>query len=107
MRVEGDVERTSREESRAYFESRPLGARLGAWASRQSRPLASREELERAVAEAAARFGEAVPLPETWGGFRVRPLAIEFWQGRESRLHDRFRYERHGDGAWRVTRLSP
>ena len=111
VRVEGRVERTSREESAAYFESRPLGARVGAWASHQSRPLAGREELEREVAEATARFADgAVPLPDDWGGYRLLPEAIELWQGRPSRLHDRFRYERspaEPAGSWRIERLSP
>jgi pyridoxamine 5'-phosphate oxidase len=108
VRVEGRVERTSREESAAYFASRPLGSRVGAWASRQSRPLAGRAELEREVAAATARFADgAVPLPDDWGGFRLLPSAVELWQGRPSRLHDRFRYERSSPGVWRLARLSP
>ena len=108
VRVEGEVTRTSREESAAYFASRPLGARLGAWASRQSQPLRGREELERALAQVAARYADgAVPLPDFWGGYRVVPTAIEFWQGRPSRLHDRLRYERSPEGSWRVSRLFP
>jgi len=107
VRVEGTVERTSRAESEAYFATRPLGARLGAWVSRQSRVLAGREELDRAVEEARARFaGGPVPLPEGWGGFRLRPDAFEFWQGREDRLHDRFRYL-PAAGGWAIARLSP
>ena len=107
VRVEGAVERTSREESAAYFASRPLGARLGAWASPQSRVLAGREELERALAEARERFaGGQVPLPDGWGGFRLRPESFEFWQGRESRLHDRFRYRPAAQG-WAIERLAP
>lgn len=106
VRVEGRVEKVSREESETYFRSRPLGARIGAWASRQSEVIAGREELERAVREAEERFGESVPCPEDWGGYRVVPDEIEIWQGRESRLHDRFRYRRQ-DGAWTIDRLSP
>ncbi|MEA2693831.1 MAG: pyridoxamine 5-phosphate oxidase [Acidobacteriota bacterium] len=108
VRVEGRVERTSREESAAYFRSRPFPARVGAWASRQSRVLPGREELEREVARAAERFADGeVPLPDFWGGYRLAPAAIELWQGRPSRLHDRFRYERSPAGGWRVERLSP
>lgn len=106
VRVEGTVERTSPEESEAYFQSRPLGARIGAAVSRQSEPIASREELERTVREAAERFGEIVPCPDTWGGYRVVPEEIEIWQGRENRLHDRFRYRRQPEG-WKIDRLSP
>jgi pyridoxamine 5'-phosphate oxidase len=112
VRIEGTVEKTSREESEAYFASRPRGSRLGAWASRQSRPLAGREELERRMEEVAERFADGdVPLPDGWGGFRVRPEVVEFWQGRPSRLHDRLRYVRdpEGDseGGWRIERLAP
>ena len=108
VRIEGSVERTTREESEAYFASRPRGSRLGAWASPQSRPLAGREELERRVEEAAERFAEGdVPLPDDWGGFRVFPETVEFWQGRPSRLHDRLRYVRLPEGGWRVERLAP
>jgi pyridoxamine 5'-phosphate oxidase len=107
VRVEGAVERTSREESAAYFASRPLDSRLGAWASRQSEVLRSRGELERAVLSARERFGGGdVPLPEGWGGFRLRPELFEFWQGRESRLHDRFRY-RPANQGWTIERLAP
>jgi pyridoxamine 5'-phosphate oxidase len=102
VRVEGPVERVSAEESDAYFASRPPGSRAGAAASRQSRPLADRAELERAV---AALGGDAT-RPELWGGYRLRPERYEFWQHRENRLHDRFRYEREGEG-WSIQRLYP
>jgi pyridoxamine 5'-phosphate oxidase len=107
VRVEGTVEKTSRAESEAYFASRPLGSRVGAWASPQSRRISSREELERKVREAGERFGENVPLPPDWGGFRVHPETIEFWQGRPSRLHDRLCYSRDSEGHWRIERLAP
>jgi pyridoxamine 5'-phosphate oxidase len=94
-------------ESDAYFRTRPREARVGAWASRQSRPVGSREELDAAFTEVSARFpGEDVPLPPHWGGYRLEAETIEFWQGREHRLHDRFRFTRD-DGAWRVERLWP
>jgi pyridoxamine 5'-phosphate oxidase len=106
VRIEGTVERVTTEESEAYFRTRPLGSRLAAWASPQSRPLADRAQLERLYAEAQARFGEDVPLPPTWGGLRLVPDAYEFWQHGEDRLHDRVRYERDGD-RWSLTRLAP
>jgi len=106
--VTGSVERATRDESAAYFASRPEGARLAAWTSRQSRPVASREELEERYQETAERFrGDEVPLPPFWGGFRLVPDTIEFWQGRTHRLHDRLRYTRQPDGAWLVERLWP
>jgi pyridoxamine 5'-phosphate oxidase len=106
--VEGSVEKVSVEESTAYFHSRPLGSQVGAWASAQSTVLAGREELERRVEERMAEFqGKVVPLPPFWGGYRVVPAAIEFWQGRPSRLHDRLRYTRQSDGTWCRQRLSP
>ena len=107
VRVEGRVERIAEEESEAYFRSRPRGSRIGAWASRQSAPLAERAELERQVREIEGRYpGEDVPLPPFWGGFRLAPERIEFWQGRIDRLHDRLRYTR-SDDAWIVERLYP
>jgi pyridoxamine 5'-phosphate oxidase len=107
VRVEGTVERTSAEESDLYYRSRPVGSRLGAWASHQSRPIASREELEAGLRDVERRFGGSdVPLPPHWGGFRVMPERFEFWQGRENRLHDRIRYQREG-GGWTIERLSP
>jgi pyridoxamine 5'-phosphate oxidase len=107
VRLEGRVERTTTEESEAYWASRPLGSRLAALASAQSQVLAGREELVRRVEELAARHRDGdVPLPEAWGGYRLVPDAFEFWQGQPNRLHDRFRYTRHQDG-WLVQRLSP
>ena len=109
VRITGGVALASREESEQYFASRPLGSRLGAWASYQSRVIPGREALEGDLREIEARFdGGDVPLPPHWGGYRVVPDAIEFWQGRESRLHDRIRYVREAGGkGWRVERLSP
>ncbi|HEV8647996.1 MAG TPA: pyridoxamine 5'-phosphate oxidase [Actinomycetes bacterium] len=109
VRVEGWVERTSREESAAYFRSRPLGSRLGAAASAQSQPIPGREVLDQRVAELEAGYpGGEVPLPDFWGGYRLVPDAVEFWQGRPNRLHDRFRYSRDQSGQeWAVARLAP
>ena len=106
--VTGTVERTSREESEAYFRTRPRDARLGAWASRQSAVIGSRTELEARFEELARRYpGEDVQLPPFWGGFRLFPDTIEFWQGRRHRLHDRFRYSRQPEEVWAIERLSP
>ncbi len=105
--VTGGVERVSDEEAQRYFASRPHGSRLAAWTSRQSQPVASRAALEAELATIRARFGEDVPLPPFWGGYRVRPEAVEFWQGRPNRLHDRFEYTRQADGAWTLERLAP
>jgi pyridoxamine 5'-phosphate oxidase len=106
VNVSGPVERVSGAESDAYFATRPRDARLGALASPQSRVIASRRELERAHAELAERYPEEIPRPEHWGGLRVVPDAVEFWQGREHRLHDRLRFRREGE-AWVVERLAP
>jgi pyridoxamine 5'-phosphate oxidase len=104
--VTGTAAPISHEESAAYFGTRSREARLGAWASMQSRPVGSREELDEAYAATSARFPGDVPLPPHWGGYRLEPGTVEFWKGREHRLHDRFRYTREGAG-WRLERLWP
>ena len=106
--VTGSVAPIPDAESEAYFRTRPREARLGAWASRQSEPVDSREELDAAFLAAAERFGDGeIPLPPYWGGYRLAPGTFEFWQGREHRLHDRFRYTRAEGGGWRIERLYP
>jgi len=107
VRIEGRVEKTSAEESDAYFHSRPLDSRLGAWASPQSRVIASRTVLVTGAAKAAARFLGQPPRPPHWGGFRLIPDRWEFWQGRRSRLHDRLRYTQQPGGGWLRERLAP
>ena len=104
--IEGPVERVDEADSDAYWASRPRGSQLGALASPQSQPIASRADLEQARDALAAEHPDEVPRPERWGGFRVAPDAVEFWQGRADRLHDRLRYRRE-DGEWRVERLAP
>lgn len=107
IRIAGTIEKTSREESASYFHSRPLGSQLGAWASRQSEVIDGRRVLNAQLAEVTERFADKeIPLPPHWGGFRLTPRTIEFWQGRANRLHDRFRYRRDGN-AWQIDRLSP
>jgi pyridoxamine 5'-phosphate oxidase len=109
IRIEGAIEQTTPEESDAYFNSRPLGSRLGACASRQSEPV-SREALEAALRDCEQRYGDAPPRPSHWGGYRLVPDRFEFWQGRPSRLHDRLVYEPDGASGgrgWRITRISP
>jgi pyridoxamine 5'-phosphate oxidase len=105
--VAGAVEPLPREEAEAYFRTRPLGSRLGAWASRQSTVVDDRDTLEHAFAEAEAEYGGDPPLPPWWGGYLLRPDRIELWQNRPNRLHDRFRYSRDADGAWVLERLAP
>jgi pyridoxamine 5'-phosphate oxidase len=106
VRVEGMVEKVSAAESEEYFASRPPGARLSAWASEQSEPVSSRAVLESAMQEMRKRYGEKPPRPPHWGGYRVIPQRIEFWQGRADRLHDRLLYTLEGAG-WRIERLAP
>jgi pyridoxamine 5'-phosphate oxidase len=108
VRIEGVIEPAPDDVADTYFRSRPRGSQLGAWASPQSEVLGSRGELEARIAEIETRFGEGpIPRPPFWGGYRVVPARIEFWQGRVSRLHDRFRYERQQGDRWEIVRLAP
>ena len=108
IRIAGKTEKTSRQESEGYFHSRPIGSQLGAWASRQSEVLDGRRVLDARMVEMTERFGDnPIPLPPHWGGYRVKPDTMEFWQGRPNRLHDRFRYRRQTDGTWLIERLAP
>ena len=106
VRVEGFAEKTSKELSEKYFHSRPLESRIGAWASDQSREIPNRKYLEERFESFKNKFGYAPPLPEFWGGYRVAPVNIEFWQGRENRLHDRILYEKENEN-WSIKRLAP
>ncbi|HEY2615221.1 MAG TPA: pyridoxamine 5'-phosphate oxidase, partial [Chthoniobacterales bacterium] len=108
VRISGVAEKTSREDSAAYFHSRPVGSRLGAWVSHQSDVIDARRILDSRLAEMTERFEKGeIPLPPHWGGYRIKPDKIEFWQGRPNRLHDRFRYSRQADGTWQIDRLAP
>lgn len=108
VRIEGKVEKISEEESAEYFHTRPPGSQLGAWASEQSRVIAGRDVLENRLKKLAELYqGKPVPRPPHWGGYRVKPLCFEFWQGRDNRLHDRLRYRKSSDGNWIIERLSP
>ncbi|MCW2761419.1 MAG: pyridoxamine 5-phosphate oxidase [Marmoricola sp.] len=107
VRVEGTTALVSHEESDAYFHSRPRGSQLGAWASPQSREVSSRAQLDEQYREVEERYPDVVPLPPHWGGFRVRPEVVEFWQGRAGRMHDRLVYRRQAQEGWEVVRLAP
>jgi pyridoxamine 5'-phosphate oxidase len=108
VRITGTATRTSRSESEAYFQTRPIDSQLGAWASNQSEVIGSRELLERRMEELQKEYeGKRIPLPPYWGGYRVAPFIFEFWQNRPSRLHDRLRYKPSGGGEWVIERLAP
>ena len=107
IRIEGSIEKVSAEESDAYFYSRPVGSRIGAWASPQSTIIDSRSILDENVSMFTEKFGEQIPRPEHWGGYRIIPAVIEFWQGRSSRLHDRIQYSKEINGNWIIERLAP
>jgi pyridoxamine 5'-phosphate oxidase len=107
VRIEGTTEKVSGEESEQYFYSRPLGSQIGAWASEQSEAIENRAVLEKRFEEFTLKFRDHVPRPPHWGGYRVKPTVIEFWQGQENRLHDRLRYTLQDDGTWVIERLAP
>lgn len=108
VRIIGKAKNVSREESEQYFRTRPIGSQLGAWASKQSEILQSRQEIEKRVLELEAQYAnKEIPVPPVWGGFRIKPTEIEFWQGRPNRLHDRLRYALARGGKWKIVRLSP
>lgn len=109
VRIEGQVDRISDQASTAYFQSRPVGSQIGAWASPQSEAIPDRQYLEKRVSDLFLQYpgDEALPRPEHWGGYILVPDRIEFWQGREDRLHDRFEYQRLDDGRWEIFRLAP
>ncbi len=107
IRIQGDVEKVSDAESDEYFNSRPVGSRIGAWASPQSEVISNRHVLEDNVAKLTTEMKEGVPRPYYWGGYRIKPASIEFWQGRSNRLHDRIKYSLEGDGSWKRVRLAP
>jgi pyridoxamine 5'-phosphate oxidase len=108
IRIQGKVKKTTRAESEKYFRSRPIGAQLGAWASHQSEAIDARRVLDARLEEMKQRFAEGpIPLPPHWGGYRLKPERVEFWQGRPDRLHDRFRYTLQRDGSWKIDRLAP
>jgi pyridoxamine 5'-phosphate oxidase len=107
VRIEGRITKVSRRESDEYFRTRPRGSQLGAWASPQSEVLADRTDLDRRFAAAGAKYLEHIPRPPQWGGYRLAPVALEFWQGRDDRLHDRLRFTLGRNGHWRIERLAP
>lgn len=107
VRIEGPIEKVTDAESDEYFHSRPVGSQIGAWASAQSSPVESRRALENRFDEFELKFGDNVPRPPHWGGYRVKPEVIEFWQGQENRMHDRLRYTRQADSSWLIERLAP
>lgn len=108
IRIKGSIEKVSAEESDAYFFSRPYASQVGAWTSPQSQPIQSREELDRRQLEIEKKFSlDSMKRPENWGGYRLLPFQMEFWQGRQSRLHDRILYQKIEDNSWEITRLAP